>query len=88
MFTNIDEIVAHEGSILCMTYSTDLGMLVTGSDDCTLRLWPLGETVDENEMMHDDEEEGGRRGSTRDADDQESRELRAWAYTRPLLSST
>ena len=24
LFTNIDEIVAHEGSILCMTYSTDL----------------------------------------------------------------
>jgi WD40 repeat protein len=82
--------VGHEGSILCSAYSQDLGMLVTGSDDCTLRLWPVTEAVDsepaggipgEHEDDHGEHEggaSGGRRGSRGGGleDDGESLELR------------
>jgi WD40 repeat protein len=89
LFEIEDEVVGHEGSILCSTYSKDLGMLVTGSDDCTLRLWPVSEAVDAEPAGGIPDEDGdgggagegggGRGGASRGAgadDDGESLELR------------
>ena len=34
----------HEDSILCLVYSSETDMLISGSEDNTIRLWPLDET--------------------------------------------
>mmetsp|Transcript_22487 Transcript_22487/g.73031 ORF Transcript_22487/g.73031 Transcript_22487/m.73031 type:complete len:760 (+) Transcript_22487:29-2308(+) len=42
LYTCQEEFAGHEGSILCIVYSDELDMLITGSEDQTIRLWPLG----------------------------------------------
>jgi WD40 repeat protein len=37
-----EELEGHEGSVLCCTYSEDLDVLISGSDDLTIRIWDLG----------------------------------------------
>jgi len=46
LFTCQEELTGHEGSILCIIYSTEFDMLITGSEDTTIRLWPLGASLD------------------------------------------
>jgi len=43
-----EEMCGHAGSILCISYSAENDMLITGSEDCSIRLWPLSQ-VHENE---------------------------------------
>lgn len=68
LFQIEDEFLGHEGAILCSCYTTDLGMLVTGSEDCTLKLWPVSEPVDEEPTdgaEHEPRTSRGRTGPSR-----------------------
>jgi len=42
LFTQEDELAGHEGSVLCIVYSEEMDLLVTGSEDLTIRIWELG----------------------------------------------
>lgn len=37
-----EEMEGHEGSVLCCTYSEDLDVIISGSEDLTIRIWELG----------------------------------------------
>mmetsp|Transcript_26880 Transcript_26880/g.86343 ORF Transcript_26880/g.86343 Transcript_26880/m.86343 type:complete len:403 (-) Transcript_26880:37-1245(-) len=37
----MEEMAGHEGNILCMVFSPELDMLITGGEDKTIRLWHL-----------------------------------------------
>eukprot|EP00959_Pyramimonas_sp_CCMP1952_P025067 525776-Pyramimonas_sp.AAC.1 len=32
----------HDGSVLCVVYHEEMDLLVTGSEDLTIRIWELG----------------------------------------------
>lgn len=54
LYTCQDQLSGHEASIMCITYSDELDMLVTGSEDTTIRLWPLAQQVVEPDTDEED----------------------------------
>ncbi|KAK3240375.1 hypothetical protein CYMTET_49778 [Cymbomonas tetramitiformis] len=50
LYTCQEELPGHEGSVLCVVYSEEMDLLISGSEDLTIRIWNLGGKVDlENE---------------------------------------
>ena len=42
LYSNVDSMAGHSGAVLCAKYCAEADLFVTGGDDHTLRLWPLG----------------------------------------------
>ena len=49
LYHQTDALVGHSGAVLCALYCEEQDMFVTGGDDGTIRLWPLGDDMREAE---------------------------------------
>ena len=46
----IETLEGHEAGINCMALNVDESILVTGSEDCTARVWMIAEDDDEEDF--------------------------------------
>mmetsp|Transcript_348 Transcript_348/g.594 ORF Transcript_348/g.594 Transcript_348/m.594 type:complete len:555 (+) Transcript_348:210-1874(+) len=64
LYSCAEELAGHEGAVQCLVYSEEMDLLVSGSEDLTIRIWELGgpqvrpgaekeedETVDSNVLV-------------------------------------
>lgn len=51
-----DDLRGHEGPILCIAYDSDADLLITGSEDKTVRLWQLDSSVCAEDLQQADQE--------------------------------